>query len=257
MSDEGESAASRRRIEELAHREAWFRARTLQEMLHLKNAVKLLTIENRELRALIRARDTTVHELNLARLADRRASQELTNDLETYAHLLRISEEQSRLARSRLEDLRSSLEWRILAPFRSLRKLLRKDAAVAAAHGIAAPTAEPFRYYFHTTPFRIFRAGHVTLRGWLLPPPGRQLTRTRVRVGETVYDVTWGLEEPEVVKEYQLEPPHDRPGFCVTFPVWAGTPQFCLEALLDGARWVTVLATPLRVMPAPPNAEIR
>jgi hypothetical protein len=251
VSNSDDIRSLQQRIETLTEREAWFRAQSVQEILALKKTIKLLRTELEEQRQRVTARETRIHELNLARQADAALRGELENDLAEYARQLGQQEAMATAAQGRLEQLRRSPSWRVTAPLRSLHKLFRRAAPAAPA---AAAAANPsLVYHLATSPFRFFRPGETTLRGWVLPPAGRSISGIRAIVGTRTFAGLTGLAEPEVVRVYGLQPPHDHPGFKIDLTLAAGVHPLRLEVGVDHGEWITFLVVPLRVMP--PKAQ--
>jgi hypothetical protein len=243
------SAKLEAELERVRRQEAVFRARAVQESLEHRKTIKLQTAELKEIHKRSAERDTYVHQLHLAREADKRELRQAYADLEAFVFRLRDAEDASAALRRTIESMRRSWGWRVAAPFRALRPETPAAETVPDHHDV--PGAR-FTYFLRTSPFRIYRGPTFTLLGWAFPEDGRAVLEVRARVDGREYPGTCGLEEPEVIAEFGDQPGNPRPGFRLPFETPPGRHHLSLEARVEGAGWVSFLTTPIWVDHASP-----
>jgi hypothetical protein len=229
-------AALQAELEAVKLREASYRAKMVQEFLDRGE------------------RNTYLHTLREERAALVKRVQEAASDLEVLTRMLEAESAKAAGAQAQVAALTRSRAWRWAAPLRALDQWLRPEAAP----GDAGPSAEnppaegaAFTYYLHTTPFRIYRGGSFTLRGWAWPQDGRPVTQVRANVGGRLFAGRTGLEEPEVIARYGAQPKNPRPGFEVTFETPPGRHLLSLEAQLGSSEWRSIMTTPIWCEPSP------
>jgi hypothetical protein len=231
------TAALQAELEAVKLREASFRAKMVQEFLDRGE------------------RNTYLHTLRQEQAALVKRGQEASTDLEVLTRKLEAESQKASAAQAELERVRKSWAWRFGSPLRTLERWLGpKQAAAAASPLIENPPAEGavFTYYLHTSPFRIYRGGPFTLRGWAWPQDGRAVTQVRVNLSGRLFAGRVGLEEPEVIARYGPQPKNPRPGFEVTFETTPGRHLLTLEANLDHSGWRSIMSTSVWCEPAVP-----
>lgn len=209
--------------------------------------------ESAELDALRREigrRDTYIHELHLAREADRREVQAARADVEDFVRWLREAEDEK-------EALQRHLSARAHPKKRGLAAWLaswRGKSAETSAKGDAAPPPHrrelpgaPFVYHLRTSPFRVYRDPASVLEGWAFPQDGQAVTGLRVRIDDAVFFGTYGLDEPAVIERYGAQPNNPKPGFKIVIETPPGRHCLSLEARLGEGGWVSILTTPIWV----------
>jgi len=214
---EAELAAVRRR-------EAEFRAKMVHEFLDRGE------------------RNTYLHVLREERAALIKRQQESFADLEELTRKLEAEGSRAAALEAELAGVRASWAWRLSAPLRALGRALARRAPPPppAPAGVAGGV---FTYYLHTSPFRIYRGGRFTLRGWAWPQDGRAVTAVRACVDGRAFDGRHGIEEPEVIARYGPQPANPRPGFEITFETPPGRHLLSLEARAEGGPWLRIMAT--------------
>ena len=185
-------------------------------------------------------RNTYLHTLREERAALIRRDQEASADLEILTR--KIEEAEARIA-----SLEVQLEQAAAAPKGRWGKPAQSPVPPARP---PVPGA-PFTYYLHTSPFRIYRDSAFTLKGWAWPEDGRAVTAVRVDLDGQLFTGKLGIEEPEVVARYGVQPQNPKPGFEVTFATPPGRHTFSLEAQLGNSEWRTIMRTTIWCEPSP------
>jgi hypothetical protein len=219
---EAEAGASDRLRELLGEsqlREGEFRLRAARDALEAAARID-------ELSRTLADRDRRVHELNLA-AAER----------DRYVHELHLAQNFLRGEIARLHADLEEFTW-----------MLEASAPGRSGTGSADLPGAPFTYHLATSPFRIYRGGPVTLRGWALPRGGERVAAIRARVDERAFEGAWGLEEPEAAG-HGAQAANPRPGFEITVEVPPGRHRLRLEANLDPGGWVSILNLPVWCRP--------
>ena len=192
-------------------------------------------------------RNTYVHELHLARIADQKRIDGLHRDLAQFTRWLQQAEEE----RDRLKALVTGLETpettRLAAAWRGLRGRRRDVQVVAGAPNFPECPDGGFLYHFHNSPYRIFREPAFLLAGWAVPQDGRPVTALRARVDDRSFSGTYGLAEPEIIARFGEQPENPRPGFKFIVELPAGRHRLSLEARLGGGDWVKIVSIPIWV----------
>jgi hypothetical protein len=240
MSSGSESEDLRTQLRELVHRDAVYRAKTVQEFLELKKTIKLQAEEAERLRKKISERDTYIHELHLEREALKKQIPQAHADLEVFTRWLAQREGDS----EKLKAIRASMAWSAAAPFRWLESAFVRPTRPTS--GIEAVSPGPFTYFLHTSPYRVYREGAFTLRGWVFENSQRPITAIRARVDATDFAGNSGLPEPEVCAQRGLA---HQPGFQVEIQTPPGRHRLELHAQLENAEWRSFLSTPIWVLP--------
>ena len=184
----------------------------------------------------------------------------------TYLHILRqeraelIKRDQASSADlevlTRKVEAAEALAASLQAELREARRpwwerFFKESAPVAPTANLARIPGAAFTYYLHTSPFRIFREGQFTLKGWAWPQDGRAVTGIRVDIDGAQFAGRTGLDEPEVIARYGAQPANPKPGFEVTFETPPGRHSFSLEAQLGDSEWRSVMRTSIWCDPAP------
>jgi len=224
-------------------REAAYRARAVQESLEYRKTIKNQARELKEQHDRAAGLDAYVHLLHLEREETRKQLRQATADLEAFVQRLRQEEDMGAQRQSAIDAMRRSWGWRLTAPLRALQG---KPQGTPAPQSVQAgvPGAR-FTYFLRTSPYRIYRLGTFTLEGWAFPQDGSPVTGVRVRIDDRPFPGTYGLEEPEVVRQFGLQPNNPKPGLRISFETPPGRHAFSLEACLDGRDWVSFLTTPI------------
>ena len=236
------------RLAAVEQREAWYRAKSLRDILEIKKALKLREQEVFDRRQDLETRETSIHQLHQTQLDLCANLAAHTADLEHYAHALAAAEHAQAEAAARLNRLRATWSWSLAAPLRALQKKFSPlpPASVPAPAGNFTPApGRAFTYYLHTTPFRLYPADPVTLRGWIFSPDHTPITALRARVDHRFFDGTTALPEPEVAAQHALPAAVTQPGFTVTLNVPPGRHDLALEVQLADATWFTFLTAPV------------
>jgi hypothetical protein len=230
-------------LERVVRREAAYRARAVQESLEYRKTIKNQARELKEQHDRAAGLDAYVHRLHLEREEIRKELRQATEDLEAFAHRLRRAEDVGAKGQGAITTMRRSWGWRLTAPLRALQAKLQGTPATQAVQA-GVPGAR-FTYFLRTSPYRIYRLGAFTLEGWAFPEDGRQVTGVRVRIDDRIFPGSYGLEEPDVVRQYGPQPKNPKPGLRISFETPPGRHSFSLEACLDGGEWVSFLTTPI------------
>lgn len=243
-----ESQRLSEQLDEVSRREAWLRVKVAQDFLTLQTQVKAYREKVQALSDELGARNTYVHELHLEREERIQREHARWADLEAFAAMLHAAEDERDALRSEVAAMRSAWGWKWCAPLRSLQHKLGAAKKARPAKTPDFPGGD-FLYYLHTPVFRVYRERAFTLRGWVLPRDGREITAIRVRLGDTGIEAMArrGLEEPDVIREHGAQPKNPQPGFEVEFPTPPGRHPFRLEAQLENREWRTILRTPIWV----------
>lgn len=207
--------------------------------LHLARVADAIEIER--LRADLRQRDTYVHELHLARIADKKRLEAIQDDLvDLVRWLQQVEDEREALERrvAALETPRLPEVWRLLQP----RKKVQMPAVGAKL--VEYPHAA-FVYHFRTSPYRVFREPTFLLAGWAFPKDGQPVTALRARVDAQAFSGTYGLAEPEVVAHYGEQAENPGPGFKIVIEIPPGRHRLSFEARLGAGDWVTIVSLPI------------
>jgi hypothetical protein len=217
-------------LDAVKRREASFRAKMVHEFL-----------ERGE-------RNTYMHTLREERAALVKRGQEASSDLEVLTRKLEASSQRAEAAQSEIERIKASFWWRIA------RMFVPAPAPVRAPRAVTIPPAEggAFTYYFHTSPFRIYRGGTFTLRGWAWPEAGGAITAIRANLDGRLFAGRLGREEPEVIARYGPQPANPKPGFEVSFETLPGRHMLAIEAQVAGAEWRTIMCTSIWCEPGSP-----
>jgi hypothetical protein len=216
----------RSELEEVARREAAFRLKTAKD--YLSTEARLRGLEER-----IKAMDTYVHELHLEREDLRKQVQLARSDVESLTWMLYPKEREAEA----LAGARKSAFWFLVSGAAKVARPVDRLATVPAGE---------YLYYLHTSPYRIYRPGSFTLRGWLMPKDGRAATAVRIAIDEKTYYGRFGLEEPEVIVQHGAEAAKNpKPGFEIAFEILAGRHFLAVEAQVENENWQTVLSTPV------------
>lgn len=213
-------------LEEVSRRDAAFRLKTAKE--HVLTEARLRELQDRKEKM-----DTYVHGLHVERDALRAEVQAAHADVEAFTWMLLARERDAEsLARAK-----QSFWWPLVSGSARVPRPAPRSETVPAGD---------FLYYLHTSPFRLYRPGSFTLRGWLMPRDGRAATAVRVAVDDKTFYGQAGLEEPEVVaREGSLSAKNPRPGFQLSFDLAEGRHELSLEAQIENSDWQTVLALPV------------
>jgi len=239
--------------EEIALREAWFRAQTVLEFLDFKKTIKILAQENEQLRAQMVERDTQIHLLNLARLEDSNRLNASFKDLEDFTFLLQAAEDQQSVLRQKWDSFRSSFSGKLLQPLAAAEQAVRDWGSKPRRPATQPVPAAHFTYYLYTPPYRIYRESSFLLRGWVFLERGEKKIETvRVRIDDREFPGKYGLEAPDAVAQ-NAAVSNLRPGFEVRFDTPPGRHQFALEAHVAEEGWRSILTHPIWVMPIAGN----
>jgi hypothetical protein len=157
-----------------------------------------------------------------------------TADLEAFTWMLQEAEK----AREKAEA-RTPGGW--------LRALL---GSARAPTGVKTPPGD-FIYHLTTSPFRLYRAGRFTLRGWAFPRDGSAVTAIRARVGGKEFAADMGLPAPEAISQHGPQLKNPQPGFAATFATPPGRHRLALEARLEDGTWRSLLDIPIWCRPGP------
>lgn len=214
----------RAELDEVIRREVSFRLKTVKDFFAIE-------AKSRELEKSADEKNAYIHQLHVERLQLRKTIQEAYADLEAFTWMLQSSERDA----ESFTQLKKSAFWPII---QTLIPKQRRNATEVVPPG-------DFNYYLHTSPYRLYRDDHFTLRGWALPKNDAAVSAIRVRVDDKTYYGTCGLPEPEVLREHGSQPKNPQPGFTVTFDTPEGRHAFSLEAQLNHQTWFTVLAAPI------------
>jgi hypothetical protein len=206
-------------LESVKRREAEYRANMVQEFLDRGE------------------RNTYLHTLREERTALIKREQEASADLEILTRKLEAELQRSSALSDEISRIKSSWIWRIFAPSAPEKPRAVPQAGEPPADGAA------FTYYLHTSPFRVYRGTSFTLKGWAWPSDGHAITGIRVNLSGRHFIGSSGLEEPEVISRYGLQPANPRPGFEVTFETPPGRQSLCIEAQIDGIGWRSIMCT--------------
>jgi hypothetical protein len=216
-----EAAALLVELQAAKDREASFRVHTIKEFLKRGE------------------RNTYANALRDERTALIRRAQEASRDLEVLTQKLESAGKRSAALEAELKDMKGTLAGRVARLFGPANKPEGKPAPP----GIPPAKGGVFTYYLHTSPFRIYREDRFALRGWAWPEGGGAVTGIRANVDGRLFSGRLGLEEPEVIARYGLQPANPKPGFEVTFDTPPGRHHLSIEAQIDGAEWRTIVAT--------------
>ncbi|HEU5081511.1 MAG TPA: hypothetical protein VFT72_20020 [Opitutaceae bacterium] len=213
-------------LDDVTRREAAFRLKAAKE--YLATEAKLRGLEER-----IKAMDTYVHELHVTRDDLRAQVQAARADVETLTWMLYPKERDAEsLARAK-----KSAFWFLVSGAAKLPRSVERLSTVPAGDYI---------YYLHTSPYRIYRPGSFTLRGWVMPKDGRATTAVRVAIDEKTFYGRFGLEEPEVIVQHGAQAAKNpKPGFEIAFEITLGRHQLAVEAQVENDNWQTVVSTPV------------
>ena len=183
-------------------------------------------------------RNTYLHTLREERSELVKRQQEAFADLELLTRKLEAEGERAAALEAQLSQVWRSWPWRLFGSLASKGNASRKSAA-------GGPGVEGgiFTYYLHTSPFRIYRDGSFTLRGWAWPHDGRAITAVRASVDGRAFLGRHGLDEPEVIAKHGAQPKNPRPGFEVTFETPPGRHSLSLEAQIEGNEWLWIVRT--------------
>jgi hypothetical protein len=220
-------AALQAELDEVKRREAAFRVHMVQEFLDRGE------------------RNTYLHTLHEQRAALIKREQEASADLEQLTRKLESEGEKAAALEAELGRIKGSWAWRLSALFRGDDRKAPPAPSPAAAHGAERAPVEGavFTYYLHTSPFRIYRDTSFTLRGWAWPQDGAAITAVRVNLSGREFIGQYGIEEPEVIARYGLQPANPRPGFEITFETPPGRQALSLEARIGGSEWRWIMRT--------------
>lgn len=255
----------RAQLDEVSRREAWFRLKTVQDfqvldarIAALKQRVDALSDElgqrntyihelhaerdaaNRAHNAALAERDTRIHALHQEKPSWAAEAAAARADVAAFIQRIQQAEAERDIVQNRMRQWRSSPLWWIAKKFINIR------APEVPAPALPPVPSEPFTYFLHTSPFRVFHAPSFTLRGWGFPTDGRAVTGIRATLGQTVIPGRIGLPEPEVIAAHGPLSNNPQPGFAIELPLTAGRHELTLEAKA-GERWITFLRTPIWV----------
>jgi hypothetical protein len=193
---------------------------------------KVLSLEDQ-----LGERDSYIHKLHLQHEERARELQAARADAEALAQLLQKAEAERDALDKKLQRLKKSpVGW------------LAEATAPAAPNGRSVHSAPrlsvEFKYFLHTSLFRVFDTSEIQLRGWLFPVSGKQVEAVRAVVDEIEYTGTYGLEESEVVRVHGPLAHNPKPGFSIRVQFTKPRQQFSLEAKIEG-QWCSVLNTPV------------
>ena len=207
--------------------------------LHLARVADAIEIER--LRTELRQRDTYVHELHLARIADKKRIEATQNDWVELVRWLEQAEDEREALKRRvvaLETPRLSAVWRVLQSRKKVQTPAVETKPVEYPHA-------PFVYHFRTSPYRVFRESTFLLAGWAFPEDGQPVTALRARVDAQAFSGTYGLAEPEVVAHHGEQAENPGPGFKIVIEIPPGRHRLSLEARLGAGDWVTIVSLPI------------
>lgn len=214
-------------LDEISRREATFRLKTVKDFFAIE-------AKHRELQTKLEQKDVYIHQLHLERDELRKAVQAARADVEAFTWMAYSNERDA----SALQSLRQSFVWPLVSGF------ARRPPAITPA----VPPKE-FTYFLHTSPYRLYRSTHYTLRGWAVPKDGQPITGLRARVDAKTYTGQIGREEPEALAQLGPQANNPRPGFEVTFETPEGRHAFAMEAQIANGDWFTILSTPIWCKP--------
>jgi hypothetical protein len=221
-------AALQAELDDVKRREAAFRVHMVHEFLDRGE------------------RNTYVHTLHEQRAALIKREQEASADLEQLTRKLESEGERAASLEAELGRIKGSWAWRLFALLRGDKGTIAAPPSPRAAARGAGPAPVDgaiFTYYLHTSPFRIYRGTSFTLKGWAWPQDGREITAVRINLSGREFVGRHGIEEPEVIARYGLQPGNPRPGFEIAFETPPGRQSLSLEAQLAGAEWRSIMRT--------------
>ncbi|PTY05632.1 hypothetical protein DB347_14780 [Opitutaceae bacterium EW11] len=216
-------------LDEVSRRDAAFRLKTAQEYVQVE-------ARQRELENKVHELNAYVHQLHLERDRLKSEVQAAHADVEAFAWMLHDAERDA----AALGTLRNSAIWPLVSAWAKSPKL--PQVATGAEAG-------DFDYFLHTSPYRLYRDTHFTLRGWLLPKNGQAVTGVRVAIDNKTFHGRSGIAEPDVIAQRGPQPKNPQPGFEITFEIPLGRHAFSLEAQLDNGLWRAALQMPVWCRP--------
>lgn len=177
--------------------------------------------------------DRRIHELHVERI-------ELKNTLEAARADVEIFSTALAEAEAELQPFREARQSPLWNWIQHLIKLARPKSIPPRTRDLPGV---PFTYYLYTSPYRVYRPGNYTLRGWAFANDGRPVTAIRIRVGEFEYAGRCNLEDAEVARVHGSQLKQRNPGFEVPFEISDGKHRLRLEVCLENKDWVSILNT--------------
>lgn len=263
-------------IDEVLRREATFRLQTIQNFRKLDTLIQDQRCRIESLEIELGERNGYIHQLHqqLARLDDLVASetalQQKVRDL--YEQIARLGELEATATRQRdeldalhrtLAGAREDAAQLIHRLARAEDALAQRDRQLAAAQPFwrrararaalpapvaplpPAPPVGSFRCHIEDPLYRLFPAGEITLRGWILSADGERVDALRGWLGADPCEVrrgSWGADESP--PEDGVEPADH---FVVVLRLASGRHQLRLEARCGTGPWLTVVEAPVFV----------
>jgi hypothetical protein len=214
-------AALQAELDAVKRRDAEFRAKMVREFLDRGE------------------RNTYLHALREEKAALIRREQEASSEIETLTRKLEAASTEAEALKAEVDSIKGSRSWRIARMFGAER------VSPPASASIANPPSPggAFTYYFHTSPFRLYRDASFTLRGWAWPDAGGSVTGIRANLDGRIFAGRLGIEEQEVIARYGPQPANPKPGFEITFETSAGRHLLAIEAQVSDRDWRTIMCT--------------
>ena len=141
----------------------------------------------------------------------------------------------------KIRRMQESFSWRLTAPLRSLRRVIldpgKPEPGLAAVS--AAPSAQGARFHWHMDAPRSWRqqTGAFVIRGWCFCEDSEPLQGIRARVGGRLYEGSYGLDRPDLLRAHSAWPQCAKSGFKVEAIVLTDDSGIILEALRADGQW--------------------
>ena len=141
----------------------------------------------------------------------------------------------------KIRRMQQSYSWRLTAPLRSLRRLILDPRKLEAGvpEVLAAPSARGGGFHWHLDAPRSWRqqTGAFVIRGWCFCEDTEPLQGIRARVGGRLYEGSYGLDRPDLLRAHSAWPQCAKSGFKIEALVLTDDPGIVLEALGAHGQW--------------------